>query len=161
MRYEQQLAGVVLESALPRLVASVEAVVGDVYAELRFAQDYERNLTVNGRLQLQIQRICQRCLQPVSENLEAEFAWGIVWTENQGEKLPKFLDPVVQFDDELNLYQVLEDEILLSLPAMAYHDEECVDRDKFSSADTTRKPGGSAENPFKVLEQLKVSSSRS
>lgn len=157
---EQNLTGIVPRDSLPRLASSVESVVEDARAELSFTRDLERNQTVSGSLQLKVQRICQRCLQPVIEKLEAELAWGVVWTEEQGHKLPKFLDPVLQEDDELDLYQVLEDEILLNLPAMAYHDEECVDRDKFSSGRVLEDTVESPENPFKVLEQLKISTNK-
>lgn len=157
---EQQLVGIVPRNSLSRLTSSVESVLDDIWVELSFARDLERNRVVRGRLQFQVRRVCQRCLLPVDQKLEAEFAWGLVWTEAQSSNLPKALDPVMQEGDALNLYQVLEDETLLNLPAMAYHLEACVDRDKFSSGDDGACTSESQQNPFRVLEQLKASSNK-
>ncbi|AOS98033.1 hypothetical protein AUP74_02636 [Microbulbifer aggregans] len=158
---EQVLSGTVPASALDRLLAAVESVDGDVRAELTFGRDLNRHMAVEGKVSCNVQLLCQRCLQPMPESVEAGVHWGIVWSEEQGKSLPKDLDPVIQDGDELNLYQVLEDEILLNLPMVAYHDEECVARDKFQFADKSEEQGEQRENPFKVLEQLKGSSDKS
>ncbi|MCK7596894.1 YceD family protein [Microbulbifer sp. CAU 1566] len=158
---EQQLDGTVPWDALPRLVSSTESVIGDVKVELAFARDLQRHQVATGHIQLQVELLCQRCLQPVSEQIEADVAWGFVWSEEQGNALPKTLDPVIQEGDELDLYQVLEDEILLNLPMVAYHDEECVSKDTFQSGAEVSEAAGQQENPFKVLEQLKGSSNKS
>ncbi|SDZ82779.1 YceD family protein [Microbulbifer marinus] len=158
---EQQLIGILPHESLERLNAAVESIDGDIRAELQFGRDLQGHLTVSGKLHCDVQLECQRCLQPMPEQVEAEFRWGIVWSEEQGKALPKNLDPVVQDSDELNLYQVLEDEILLNLPMVAYHEQECVARDRFQFGEKTDESGEQRENPFKVLEQLKGSSKKS
>ncbi len=158
---EQQLSGTVPLDSLPRLASSVESVVGEVQAELAFGRDLQRNQMADGQLQLEVELLCQRCLKPVTEHIEAEFSWGFVWSEEQGKNLPKSLDPVIQDGDELDLYQVLEDEILLNLPMVAFHQEECVSRDKFHHGEAEAEADEQQENPFKVLEQLKGSSNKS
>lgn len=155
---EQRLDGIVPESALDRLTAAVESIDGDIRAELTFARDLEGHRVVDGGLHCRVQLLCQRCLQPVPEEIEAAFRWGVVWSEEQGKALPKDMDPVLQEGDELDLYQVLEEEILLNLPMVAYHREECVARDRFHYGDEAEGVGEQRENPFKVLEQLKGSS---
>ncbi|WP_295798204.1 YceD family protein [uncultured Microbulbifer sp.] len=161
MQREQQLSGTVPLDSLPRLASSVESVVGEVQAELAFGRDLQRNQMADGQLQLEVELLCQRCLKPVTEHIEAEFSWGFVWSEEQGKNLPKSLDPVIQDGDELDLYQVLEDEILLNLPMVAFHQEECVSRDKFHHGEAEAEADEQQENPFKVLEQLKGSSNKS
>ena len=158
---EQQLNGTVPQAELKRLGQAVESIDGDVRAELTFARDLERHLTVNGKINCNVQLLCQRCLQPMPQEVEAEIHWGIVWSEEQGKSLPKDLDPVIQDGDELNLYEVLEDEILLNLPMVAYHEEQCVARDRFRAGEETEEADEQRENPFKVLEQLKGSSGKS
>jgi len=158
---EQQLAGILPHAGLERLEGAVESIDGDIRAELAFGRDLQGHLTVGGKLDCSVYLQCQRCLQPVPEQVEAEFHWGIVWSEEQGKALPKDLDPVIQEGDELNLYQVLEDEILLNLPMVAYHDKECVARDRFHSGGEAGGADEQRENPFKVLEQLKGSSNKS
>lgn len=158
---EQQLTGILPHAGLERLGAAVESIDGEVHAELAFGRDLQRHLTVDGKLNCSVQLQCQRCLQPMPEQVETEFHWGIVWSEEQGKALPKDLDPVIQDGDELNLYQVLEDEILLNLPMVAYHEEECVARDRFHYGEDADEADEQRENPFKVLEQLKGSSKKS
>lgn len=154
----QRLSGILPGALLERLPEAVESVDGDIRAELEFARDQQGISTVSGSLHCTVELQCQRCLQPVSEQIDAAFAWGLVWTEEQGRALPKSLDPVIQEGDELDLYQALEEEILLNLPMVAYHREECVARDSFRSSDVPDEPAEQRENPFKVLEQLKGSS---
>lgn len=157
----QQLTGTLPSTQLARLNAAVESVDGDIRAELEFARDLQGNRTVSGKLHGKVALLCQRCLQAMPRAVLAEFHWGVVWSEEQGKSLPKDLDPVVQDGDELNLYEVLEDEILLNLPMVAYHEEECVARDRFHFEGDTEQAGEQQENPFKVLEQLKGSSNKS
>jgi uncharacterized protein len=158
---EQQLIGSLPQALLPRLSEAVESVAGDIRAELQFARDRQGNNTITGELHCQVELLCQRCLQPVAEEIEAVFAWGVVWSEEQGKALPKSLDPIVQEGDELNLYEVLEEEILLNLPMVAYHQQDCVASGRFQFGDATEETEEQRENPFKVLEQLKGSSDKS
>ncbi|MCA0891913.1 YceD family protein [Microbulbifer agarilyticus] len=157
----QELDGIVPHDALPRLTASTESIEGDVTVSLAFARDLQRHQVATGHLELTVNLLCQRCLQPVSELIEADVALGFVWSEEQGNALPKSLDPVIQDGDELDLYQVLEDEILLNLPMVAYHDWDCVAHEAFQSQSEEPEAEEQRENPFKVLEQLKGSSNKS
>ncbi|MCQ3830382.1 DUF177 domain-containing protein [Microbulbifer elongatus] len=157
----QELEGTVPPEALSRLAAATESVEGDIAVSLAFGRDLQRNQVATGRLALTVGLLCQRCLQPVSETIEADIALGFVWSEEQGNALPKSLDPVIQEGDELDLYQVLEDEILLNLPMVAYHDWDCVAHEAFQSRSEEPEAEEQRENPFKVLEQLKGSSDKS
>ncbi|QFT54690.1 YceD family protein [Microbulbifer sp. THAF38] len=158
---EQYLEGILPLESLGRLREAVESVEGEVVADIQFGRDLQNHLTVSGKVSCTVDLLCQRCLHPVREQLEAQFCWGIVWSEEQGKALPKDLDPVIQDSDELNLHQILEDEILLNLPMVAYHDAECVSKDSFHVGEKESEAGEQRENPFKVLEQLKGSSGKS
>ncbi|WP_444886366.1 YceD family protein [Microbulbifer sp. JMSA008] len=158
---EQYLEGILPLESLQRLREAVESVKGEVEAEIQFGRDLQNHLTVSGKVHCTVDLLCQRCLHPVGEQLEAQFCWGIVWSEEQGKALPKDLDPVIQDGDELDLHQILEDEILLNLPMVAYHDEECVSKEIFHIGEKASEAGEQRENPFKVLEQLKGSSGKS
>ncbi|WP_444931302.1 YceD family protein [Microbulbifer sp. SSSA002] len=157
---EQLLDGVLPLESLPRVSSAVESVHGQISAELQFERDLQGHQTVSGKVQLAVDLLCQRCLAPVHEQIEARFSWGIVWTEEQGKALPKDLDPVIQDGDELDLHQILEDEILLNLPMVAYHQEECVSKESFHFGGEVAEADEQQANPFKVLEQLKGSSGK-
>jgi uncharacterized metal-binding protein YceD (DUF177 family) len=72
--------------------------------------------------------------------------------------LPSTHEPVLVENEQLNLLAVIEDELILSLPQVVYHDEaDCaVSRDELSSGESAESDSDSpAKNPFEVLKQLK------
>ncbi|MEW5251099.1 YceD family protein [Microbulbifer sp. 2201CG32-9] len=162
MQCEQQLEGVVAAAELERLGQVVESIDGDINARLSFERGPLGHLMVSGSADCRVKILCQRCLQPILKEVETQLHWGIVWSEEQGQALPRDLDPVIQDGDELNLYDVLEDELLLSLPMVAYHEDQCVAPDRFLSSDADDPAEGEQrKNPFQVLERLKGSSGKS
>lgn len=104
--------------------------------------------------------------------LQTQVNLAVVLNEDQAKLLPKSLDPwlLEGETDDADLYEVLEDELLLSLPIVAAHEHPCLDADSYSSAiqetvtattDAVNQDSEQAEasdNPFKILEQLKVKS---
>lgn len=146
-------------------------------AQLRFDLDESRNRVLTGSLIGEVSVICQRCMQSMSCNIDTDIAIGIVSTEEAAKQLPRDLDPWIidSEDGSADLYEVLEDELLLALPMVAYHDEQCLDKSLYSSssdeegnpsqAEAGKSPSGKTqlrkENPFSVLEALKGKSSES
>lgn len=147
------LSGAVPAVALERLREAVLSI-GEMEAELRFQLDFERRPQVAGRLIGSLERQCQRCLEPVKVDVESEFLLGIVINEEQARSLPASVDPWLVPEDYGDLYGMLEDEILLSLPFVAFHDSDCLGdiREKYTEGLADIEP---VANPFKVLEQLK------
>ena len=131
---------------------------GDIQADLVFGIGEQRMLNVVGRITANLQHICQRCLGPVPISLLCELQLAIVWDEEKAATLPKRFDPWIIGEGQTDIYQIIEDELLLSLPIVSYHEEECVPYDYFSSADEGVEEAIAQEqqkNPFQVLEQLK------
>jgi uncharacterized protein len=93
-------------------------------------------------------------LENVKVPVKSNISLGIVWDEEGAEALPEYLDPWITGEGIADLYDMIEVELLLSLPKVAYHEELCVDRQLFTSGKPVevKKP-----NPFQVLEQLKSS----
>jgi uncharacterized protein len=101
-----------------------------------------------------VQLTCQRCLEPVTVDLEVKIALGFVQNEQQMEALPESLEPFMLEEEEIPLAELLEQELILALPIVAYH-EACEPyphqgEDAVALDDASEKP-----NPFAVLEQLK------
>ena len=68
------------------------------------------------------------------------------------------MDPLIVGEDELmDLNEVVEDELLLNMPFVAYHDpDKCSGKQQYEfSAEEETAPVEEKENPFSVLEQLK------
>lgn len=158
-RFAQQraeLSGVVNGNELKRLVdAQVEP--SDVVATLQFDVDEQRHKVVTGLVDCVVHMQCQRCLNAVEIKLACRVSSAIVWDEEAASHLPATLDPWVVSEDTADLYYMIEDEILLNLPSVAFHEQNCVDPALLSvgSEDDDRSQRTEKSNPFQVLEQLK------
>jgi uncharacterized protein len=146
------------------LLASSQGIVD---ADLRFGVDEQgiRNLT--GSINATVEMVCQRCLEAAPQSLQINLNLGFVWSDEDVEKLPKTYEPWIIGEGQTDIYDVVADELILSLPIVAYHDQSCVPEELFSSKDAGIKSGNGANskdtskpNPFQVLEQLKGSLSK-
>lgn len=149
------LSGQVPLAALERLGEVLVTHEGQAEVTLAFGVSEERKLVVRGRVGAELVLTCQRCLGPVAVPVDADIALAIVADEEAAKNLPGELDPWLLAEEESNadLYTMVEDELLLNLPAVAYHPELCINPETLSIG----KPEAAApkENPFQVLEQLK------
>jgi uncharacterized protein len=154
-----ELAGQVPPDKLPRLQQAVSRIETPVSAEVRFAIDASRYRTVTGPLQVRVTMICQRCMGETEVEIASELALAIVANDEESKQLPKSLEPWVisREESEADLYAVIEDELLLDLPMVIYHDYQCIDEQMYSAGDASSvaAPEEGRRNPFQVLEQLK------
>jgi uncharacterized protein len=149
------LQGFVPVKALPRLAEAVQDASGDLQIDLVFAINEEKKKVITGHASADLTLVCQRCLEQVSVPVESNISLAVVWDEEEAEKLPESLDPWIVGEGLADFYEMIEEEMLLSLPAVAYHEEQCVDHQLFSSGQPVEVK--KAKNPFQVLEQLKSS----
>jgi uncharacterized protein len=99
---------------------------------------------------------CQRCLGPVDVPMDVERSFRFVATEELAEELDEDSeDDILVSSRDFNLLELVEDELLMGLPAVPKH-EVCPEPVKMQAVDAdfvdepTEKP-----NPFAKLEQLK------
>jgi uncharacterized protein len=149
------LQGFIPVSALPRLVGVVQEATGNVQVDLAFGINEEKKKVVTGHATADLSLMCQRCLEKVNVPVQSDISLAVVWDEEGAEALPEYLDPWIVGEGSADLYEMIEEEMLLSLPAVAYHEEPCVDRKLFSSGQPVEVK--KEKNPFQVLEQLKSS----
>jgi uncharacterized protein len=153
--------GVILEGTLavrdlPRLVATLHDDSLILHPVLQFGVDEEGHRTVTGSFQARLPLTCQRCLETMDYDIESEFHCAFVSTDAQAKALPANLEPVMLANDSshVNLYDMLEDEVLLSLPIAAFHDQ-C---DAGNSAGMPGESKGDAvsanRKPFAALANL-------
>jgi uncharacterized protein len=157
-RFAQQgikVDGLVPVAEMPRLVEATLDSTANLQTNLQFAVNEEGKRVVIGQASGELTLVCQRCLEPVKLSVDAQISLGIVWDEEGANALPSYLEPWIHGEGAADLYEMLEEEMLLSLPAVAYHEEPCVDASLFSSGKPVEAPA--KKNPFNVLEQLKSS----
>ncbi|MBY4677173.1 YceD family protein [Marinobacterium arenosum] len=144
---------------LPRLVECLALPDGKIEVDLQFSVDEQRIRTIVGSARGDLHMACQRCLEPVEVEVAATFNLAIAASEEAAKQLPRYYDPLIVEDEEIELLPVLEEELILSLPMVPYHqdcsiqtsfgdDAGAVDADGAESA--SEKP-----NPFSVLAKLK------
>lgn len=150
------LAGQVPVSELSRLAEASLRESDVVQADLEFDVDGERHRLITGDASCNLTVTCQRCLEAVEIELKAKLNLAIVWDEERAKQLPKSMDPVILGEGQADLYTIIEDELLLNLPMVSYHKEDCIEQTSFGE-DNTEESAESSSNPFQVLEQLKGS----
>lgn len=138
---------------LQRVVEATASPEGLIAVDLHFARNEENKPVVTGSLQGEVQVICQRCLEPMAQTVKTEVKVMLVWSDEQAENLPSSYEPWIVGDEPVDIRTLVEDELLLALPIVAYHDHDC-SQWQADEPEQTDQPE-ERDNPFKVLEQLK------
>ncbi len=152
----ESLRALIPVAELPRVVEMLANDSGDVAVELNFDRDEGGRPVVTGHLSGDVQVTCQRCLGAMPFDLSTNVRVGLVWDDDQAKVLAKDVEPWLVGEDPKDLYELVEDEILLALPYTAYHEEPCGSQWQDSTeAEQADENPPEKDNPFKVLEQLK------
>lgn len=156
---ELELSGMVAIDNLPRMLSVVDSDLTTVTANFRFGRDEERRYVIVVSVDAQVGLVCERCLGPLAVPLKTSSDLMLCSTEAQAQQCPSRYEPVIVEDEAMDLYDVIEEELLLALPVAPKHDHACVELPGQSQAEIEaedRKP-----NPFEVLARLTDDSSES
>jgi len=145
---------------LPEFANSLAQPGGEVKVDLQFGLDEQRIRTIVGDAKSTVFLACQRCLDPVEVEVTATFNLAIAPSEEKAKQLPRSYDPLIVEDEEIDLFPVIEEELILSLPMVPYHQDCSIqtsfgDGDEAVNADETES-ASDKPNPFSVLAQLKA-----
>jgi len=138
-------------SGLERLADAIGNDQGEVRARLKFGIRAGTRC-LDGYVQAELVMRCERCLEPVTQSIESDFRFGLVSSEDEAGLLPREFEPLLVEGSELSLVDLLEDELLLSLPIVARHEDACSEllqkhkKDEGVQQDTYR--------PFAALKDL-------
>ena len=154
------LQGITLEGEfsakdLPRLSASVEAVNSSISVALEFSRDQSGQPLVKGEAKISVDVICQRCLDPVSIEIKAAIALQVIWSEDRIANVSPDYEPWIVVDKIADLAVAIEDELLLALPIVSYHDIDKCTGTAVDSKASTKDEEAVADSPFSILKQLK------
>ncbi len=150
------LDGEVAIGGLPRLATSVLRICGPVLASIKFELDETKARIAKGSAKASVEVVCQRCLDPVQIDLCAEFGLQIIRSEDQESRVAKNYESWIVAERIANLSQVLEDEILLALPLVNYHElGKCTGDTFYPEAELVGENLNADSNPFEILAQLK------
>lgn len=153
-----ELKGQLFLSGLDRLSDLLYDDSGVVAVDLSFSRE-GRLATMEGRIYAKLDLVCQNCAQRLGLTVHSHFKLGVVNTISQADRLPANYEPLLcEEGQKLPLKDIVEDELLLALPAFPKHEHPC-----FASEYMTDKAvlseecssDGSTENPFAILAKLK------
>ena len=116
-----EVEGDVLVTRMPRLQAVIASGEEPAYATLRCWKDEQHRYIVDVRVQVTVDLECQRCLSQCELELATQSILCVVWNEDSIKELPSGYDPLVA-DDVSDLHALVEEELLLALPAVPMHD---------------------------------------
>ena len=139
-------------SKLTRLGDSLLEKEGFVTAKLNFGKS-AGFACLKGSVTATLMVECQRCLQPIATDVVGNFKFALVSSEEEFELLPEEFEPYLVEGEEQSLIDLIEDELLLSLPMVAIHSKSCsVFMAKHEQALKKEKE---ASHPFAALKSLK------
>lgn len=148
------VSGQLLLKLMSRLAKTLVNADGEADVNLDFGIDDEGYTYITGNVQASVQLECQRCLLGCDQQLRCEVSLAVVKTEEEAKQLPSHYDPFLVTDDKMLFSQLVEDELLLALPIVAYHAKgEC----SMQHSTTEAEPAPKKPSPFAVLAELKKS----
>jgi uncharacterized protein len=150
-------AGTVPLERLPRLAQAVLGAEGPASYELAFGRERDGQAVARGRVSMTLRLLCQRCLGELSVPVEATIGLALVRDASGADALglaaipgvPDDLDALPLGQDPIHPLDIIEDELLLALPAVPAHPPAACGADLTGAA--APAPEGPREHPFAVL----------
>ncbi len=130
----------------------------DLKAHLHFDRE-GKYLVISGQVEAEVAFICQRCMQPMTTLLQADFKLAMITNESQAEDLPSCYEPLLVEEGKQSIAGLLEDELLLAMPLVPRHEQECSEylqqqaQRMAEDADLAEQEKAN-NNPFAVLKDL-------
>lgn len=150
---ELSAKGVVGLDKMQRLSSVIIDAKEGANAALSCRKDEQHRYLVDISTDMTVVMQCQRCLQPCDVELRTSATLCVLWNDDSINELPASYDPLIS-GDVTNLHALVEDELLLALPAAPMHKlEDCQYRgNEFGSGVEDVAP--QKENPFAALGDL-------
>lgn len=142
-------------ASLPRLAEFQDSQANPVKVALRFDRLDGGARVISGEIETSLGMTCQRCLELVEVAVHAQVDLTLVWTEEQAKALADGREPYLVHDDKMPFAELLEEEILLSLPAVAMHEQCSPPTGSDNEPEAAEQASAQRDNPFSVLAKLK------
>lgn len=123
-RQQAEIDTVIDIETLPRLSAKILNHSGKVEVKLQFDKDLNDDVTIQCRVKTQVSLECQRCMEPMTLDIDTFSTLRPVLNEQQAKQLPEGIEPIELVAGEIDPLSLVEDEILLAIPIIPKHAEE-------------------------------------
>jgi uncharacterized protein len=143
--------GLIPLEEMPRLTSLALSNEGDARVSFSFGYNVLNHAIITGEYAADIVVECQRCLEPMTHTIEQRFELLIDASDEDIESFQ--LDSVYTSEGYLDVFEVIEDELILALPIIMMHqDTSC---NTYLQPEPETAPVETKDNPFAVLETLK------
>jgi uncharacterized protein len=123
---------------------------GSVRGHARFGRErgfVVAELTFTGSALLE----CQRCLRPMELPLDVQARVALIASEAEVARVPEDLEPVLAAGGRISIGELITEELLLSLPIVPLHAEECVSA---PAPEAEQRHESETHKPFARLAEL-------
>lgn len=149
---KRRFRGVFPLAKMTRLADVLASDEGEVRFELNFAKEGGIAAIV-GKVEAKLSLRCQCCLGELPWQVVGELRLGAVRSLEEADLLPEGYEPLLLEEDVVPALDIVQDEVLLAIPAIPRHDG-CVAPAVEERQEQTPEPAR-RENPFAVLSALK------
>lgn len=140
-------------AGLGRLSSILCDTAGELHARLIFGSRAGFH-SLQGTVEANLRLICQRCMEPMCHRVSGHFKFGLVLDEEEINDLPADLEPYLIKGEEQSIIELIEDELLLSLPIAATHQQEC--SELLRKHNEQKQMEKEASSPFAALKGMKL-----
>ena len=149
------LEGIIPLSGMKRLADLLLENSGEVTVKLEFGVDSEGIRYLQGHITATLIMTCQRCLESLTHQVDNDFLIAFVGEGKSEDSIPEYYEPFLLDGDPVYLQDLIEDELILAVPLIPKHDNECVDYEMEELEPEQVEVSTPEENPFAVLSSLK------
>ena len=122
-RSQRSWNGVVPLSRFSRLCSEFSGQEGQVEVELEFYRDGNRRIWMKGSARVKGAMLCKQCLNHVDATLQAEIDACLMTPEEISKDESVKFDVVVYEDSPVSIVDLVEDDLIMSIPWRACLDE--------------------------------------
>jgi uncharacterized protein len=144
--------GVIALEDLSRLTAMLKSDKADISVKFGFSDSEHDQLIVKGHVEAELAIECQRCLKPVVQPVDLDFELLINAPDHVVQS--SGIDTLYSEDGAIDIFEVVEDELILGLPLVALHESGSCN--EYWQVSDNIQELAERENPFLVLEKLKT-----
>ena len=124
---------------------------GELDFSLSFDIDESGICVIESEIDTQVTLKCQRCLKPVKIRIKKKSLLGLANDKDEIDSLAKEYEPLQIEGETISVGELVEDELLLSIPLSPLHTEnECAGKEVLDQINEDAKP-----KPFAALAALK------
>jgi DUF177 domain-containing protein len=141
---------------LPRVQAKIAGTEGKVSGVAHFRRQAGlrvAELEMHGEAKL----VCQRCMHPMVWPLDGESRVAILAHESDADRVPQDLETVHAQDDRIRVSDLVEEEVLLTLPLVPLHadpDDCAMEEEAPEPLQEEEGPVQETQRPFERLGEL-------